>query len=382
MKCSVNRCRSLFASLSICLFLVVFQACGRAAVEESSEGIRVQGPGVPPHIAFACCEHGVEQMQSLFAQPGLIGFLRDLHATVAIPTLDFSRQRADIVRLLNQRGVPVVGWIILSSDQGSYLAADNAPQAAARVADFEKWTSDYGLRWAAVGLDIEPNFAEFAQLRNHRWSLFTKLLRRSLNGGRIVSARKAYSVLIDELRSRGYPVQIYQMPYIPAERSVHSSLPDRLLGTVDVRGDQDYLMLYTSFARPVGAGMIWSLGPHASGIAIGSTDGDLPPGTANGPLDWDEFSRDLIVASHFTSQIGVYDLEGCVRQNFLPRLLAMNWSQPVIIPAESVRRAARFGFVVRSALWIVSNLIYLAAAGLVLISWLLWRRRTRRKIVK
>ena len=130
MKCSVNRCRSLFASLSICLFLVVFQAWGRAAVEESSEGIRVQGPGVPLHIGFACCERGVEQMQSLFARPGLIGFLRDLHATVAIPTLDFSRQRADIVRLLNQQGVPVVGWIILSSDQGSYLAAANAPPNA------------------------------------------------------------------------------------------------------------------------------------------------------------------------------------------------------------------------------------------------------------
>jgi hypothetical protein len=198
-----------------------------------------------------------------------------------------------------------------------------------------------------------------------------------VNGGRIERAHKAYSTLIGEIRSHGYPVQIYQMPYIPAERSVHSSLPDRLLGTVDVRGDQDYLMLYTSYARPVGAGIIWSLGPNASGIAIGSTDGDTAAGTTSGPLDWNEFSRDLIVASHFTRQVGVYDLEGCVRQNFLPRLLAMNWNQSVIIPAESARRAARLGFIARSVLWIVSNLIYLILAGLLLIGWLLWRWRAK-----
>jgi hypothetical protein len=379
MKRSVNRCLSHFALLSVCLFLGACHVRNQAAAQESSGGIPVQGPGVAPHLAFACCDQSVEQMQALFAQPGVVSVLKELHATVAVPTLDFSPQRADVVRLLNQQGVPVVGWIVLSSEQGSFLTADNVSQAASRVAGFEKWTSDHDLKWVAVGLDIEPNFVELAQLRNHRWRLIATLLRRSLNGGRIVRARQAYSTLIDEIRSRGYPVQIYQMPYIPEERSMHSSLPDRLLGTVDVRGDQDYVMLYTSFARPVGAGMIWSLGPHAQDIAIGSTDGDAPPGIAGGPLDWNEFSRDLIVASHFTRQIGVYDLEGCVRQGFLPRLLTMNWSQSVIIPAESVRRAARLGFIVRSVLWIDSNLIYLLTTGLLLIGWLLWRRSIRKK---
>jgi hypothetical protein len=125
--------------------------------------------------------------------------------------------------------------------------------------------------------------------------------------------------------------------------------------------------------------MIWSLGPHAWGIGIGSTDGNSDAGTGSGPLDWNEFSRDLIVASHFTRQIGVYDLEGCVRQGFLPRLLAMDWGQSVVIPRESAQRAARVGFVARSILWIVSNLIYLVSAAFLLIGWLLWRRRARRK---
>ena len=338
----------------------------------------MQGPGVQPNLEFACCEHGVEQMQSLFDQPGLVGLLTSLKASVAIPTQDLSAQRASIVRLLNRQSIPVVGWIVLPQEQGYYLTADNAPQAAARVADFETWTRNYGLRWAAIGLDIEPNLAELVQLRDHKWRLISTLLARSVNLRRIGRARKAYSTLIDRIRSRGYPVQIYQMPYVPAERSVHSTLPDRLLGTVDVRGDQDYLMLYTSYARPVGAGMIWSLGPHAWGIGVGSTDGNNDPGTGNGPLDWNEFSRDLIVASHFTRQIGIYDLEGCVRQGFLPRVLAMDWGQSVVIPRESAHRAERFGFLARLILWIVSNLIYLASAASMLIVWMLWRRHARR----
>lgn len=64
--------------------------------------------------------------------------------------------------------------------------------------------------------------------------------------------------------------------------------------------------------------MISSLGANARAIAIGSVDGDTSPGTSNGPLDWNEFFRDLIVASHFTTQIGAYDLEGCVHKGFLP----------------------------------------------------------------
>ncbi len=350
---------------------------GILAAAQSSAGIRVQGPGVAPHIEFACCEHGVEEMQALFAQPGVIDLVKRLHASIAIPTSDFSPQRAEVVRSLNRQGVPVVGWILLSKEQGRYMTADNASQAALRVDAFERWSREYGLQWAAVGLDIEPNFGELTQLRNHRWRLIGTLLGRSLSGGRIAKARDEYARLVDEIRSRGYAVQTYQMPYVPAERSVHSSLLDRMLGTADVTGDQNYLMLYTSFARPIGAGMIWSLGPHAQAIAIGSTDGDAAPGTAGGPLDWNEFSRDLIVASHFTNQIGVYDLEGCVRRGFLPRLAAMNWSQSVTIPEEAVRRAKLVGLLARSALWVGSNLVFFIAAGLLILGWRLRRRHAR-----
>jgi hypothetical protein len=373
----------LSALLAALLFTGI---CPPAVASETAgsapAGIRVQGSGVPPQLGFACCDQGVEQMQALLADPEVIASLKDLHAQVAIPTLDFTPQRADAVHRLNQAGIPVIAWMELPEAQGFYLNADNAPEAAARVAAFEKWTNENNLRWVAVGLDIEPNFSEFSTLKGHRWRLVATLLRHSMDGERVARARQAYSLLIREIQSRGYPVQTYQMPFLPAERSAHSDLLDRLLGTVDVRGNEEYLMLYSSNARQVGAAMIWSLGRGAEAISVGSTDGDAPAGSGTGPLNWNEFSRDLIVASHFSKDIGIYNLEGCVRQGFLPRLKTMDWSQSVIIPGESVARTERLGRIIRIALWIGSHLLYFILAALLLIFWLAWRWRLRKKKFK
>jgi hypothetical protein len=318
-------------------------------------------------------------MQALFATPGLIEQLRDLHAWVAVAITDFSPERAVVVRQLNQEQIPAVGWIMLSSEDGVYMNAGNAPAAAARVEAFEKWTSDNNLHWTAVGFDIEPDFNEFSQLRQHEWHLITTLVSRSFDGQRIVRAQLAYAEIIGGLQSHGFPVQTYQMPYRPAERSTNTSLVDRLLGTVDVKGNIEYLMIYTNFARQAGAGMIWSLGPGEQGITIGVTDGPTPPGIGSGPLDWNEFSRDLIVAAHFTNHIGVYNLEGSVNQGFLPRLQAMDWNQSITIPAAQIARARRIRFLSHTVLLTLSYLPYLVITGILLLASFIRRRWLRRR---
>lgn len=104
-----------------------------AVAEDAAAGISVWGPGVPPQIGFACCDGSIEQMQALLVDREVIASLRDLHAEVAIPTLDFSPERAEVVRHLNQAGIPVVAWVELPKEEGFYLNTDNAPEAAARV---------------------------------------------------------------------------------------------------------------------------------------------------------------------------------------------------------------------------------------------------------
>lgn len=56
----------------------------------------------------------------------------------------------------------------------------------------------------------------------------------------------------------------------------------------------------------------------------------------------------------------------------------MDWSQSVIIPAESVRRAERLGLILRAVLWTASHALYFIAAIAALFAWLIWRWRIRK----
>jgi hypothetical protein len=357
---------------------ILVAAAVQTAALDAPAGIRVPGPGTRPEITFACCDQGAGPMQALFADPQLIPELKELDAGVAVAIEDFSPERAGVVRRLNQAGIPAIAWIVLPKEEGVYLNADNAPAAARRVSAFEEWTKENGLRWAAVGLDIEPNFAAFRALREHRLRLLGSLVKDGWNFPRMARAQRDYAALVAGLERDGFRVQTYQMPYVVAERREGSELADRLLGSVEVRGDEEYLMLYTGYARPAGAGLIWELGPGAQGIAIGSTDGMGAAGSGMGPLSWDEFSRDLIVASHFTRKVGVYNLEGCVWQGFLPRLIAMDWNAATVIPAQSVARAGRLGMMVRGLFWVSSHaLVLLCCAALLIVALLRYRRNRR-----
>jgi Kef-type K+ transport system membrane component KefB len=81
--------------------------------------------------------------------------------------------------------------------------------------------------------------------------------------------------------------------------------------------------------------------------------------------------------------IGVYSLEGCVRQGFMPKLKAMDWTQAVVIPAESLKKSAQSSKGIHAILWLGSHLLYFIAAFLLLAIWLVraivrWRRKKRK----
>jgi len=370
-----NRPAAFRIVLLACLVLVAALAAATATPPE----IRIEGSGVRPQLGFACCDQGIAPMQALFADHDVVAALHDLHAQVAVAIADFSPERAQVVRFLNQQQIPVIAGVTLQTKDGPYFNADDAAEAPAQFAAFEKWTRENGLRWDAVGLDIEPNFGELAALKNHRWRLITTLLRHSLDGKRIERAQVAYSALIRQIQAQGYSVLTFALPYIPVERKVHTTLLDRMLGVPDVEGNKNYVMIYTSYARSVRPAIFLDLGQSAQAITIGVTYGPPPAGSGFGPLNWEEFSGDLIVASHFTNQVGVYSLEGCVQQGFLPRLETMDWSASVAIPAASIARADRHVIIFEIALWTADHVFYLAAVAFLLVILLVWRRRVRKR---
>jgi hypothetical protein len=343
----------------------------------SSGDIRLSGENRdgPPHLVFAC-DGSTSELETLFSQPDVIPDLKALNAGIALALPDLSPDRARLVRQLNSAGIPVTAWLALPAERGYYLNASNAQEAATRFADFRTWTSTYDLRWAGVGLDIEPNIQEFAALRSSKWRLAWTLIKRYFDIDRVRRARESYASLIHEIQAHGYPVETYQFPFIADARRVHSTLLERLAGIVDVRGDREVLMIYTSFNKRLDSALIWVYGPEAQAIAVGVTSGsNATPRFA--PLNWEEFSRDLIVASHFTHVVGIYNLAGCVHHGFLPRLRTMNWDQSVDISAESIRKVTQLRARIQRVIWLTSHLPYFAVAILIAIIWTLawWKRK-------
>lgn len=364
------------ALASAAIFL--FPAGAYDPTAASSGDVRVSPGATPPYLVFAC-DGSTSDLESTFAQPGVIDDLKSLHAGVALDVSDMSADRARLVHRLNLAGIPVSAWLTLPNAQGHYLNSSNAPEAAAQFAEFEKWTAAYSLRWTDVGLDIEPSIQDFGAVKQgSKWKLISTLAARYFDAARVRRATIAYSALIREIQSHGYRVLTYQFPFIADARAVHSTLLERLAGILDLKSDQEVLMTYSSFNHKLDSSVIWVYGPSAQAIAVGSTMGsDSDPHFV--PLNWDEFSRDVKVANHFSHTVGVYNLAGCIRQGFLSRLKTVNWSEPVTIPAESVRKAMQFRSRVQRVLWIASHLLYFIAAILIAVAWIFaaWLRRRR-----
>ncbi len=333
-----------------------------------------------PKLTFAC-ELEPSRLQELFAQPEVLDFLVSSGSAVALGLMDLSSERAEVVRRLNEASVPVTAWLLLPKEEGYWFNLDNHAQAVARYEAFLDWTRESGLQWARVGLDIEPDLHSVQMLVNRRLEGAQRMMRHTLNNSRLQHGAQAYHDLVQRIKADGYEVEAYQFFFILDERMTKSDLLQRLTGTISLPDvDHEVLMLYSSFTRPWGQGVLWSYGRQAQGIGVGSTGGgvELQGSLDTRPLNWAELQTDLLLACQNTDEIFIFSLEGCVEQGFLPLISEMNWQQQVPIPAYEIVRVENLRKILRRILWlsarpawILFGLAMLVAGGTLL------RRRTR-----
>ena len=332
-----------------------------------------------PNLTFFC-ELQAEDLQALFANPAPLEDLRALQARLSLGILDFSTERAEVVRRLNEAGIPVTAWLLLPEEEGYWFNLDNAAQARARYEAFRGWTSGQGLKWAGVGLDIEPDLREQRQFANSAWPLLGQTFKRIFANRRFSRAQAAYKDLAKMIRSDGFVLETYQLPMIQDERKVHSSLLRRTLGLVDIPADREVWTLYSSLFRPYGIGYLWSYAPEAQAIGIGSTGGGMSSGIGDPrPLTWEEFARDLRLAWYWTDHLYIFSLEGCQRQGFLERLKAFGWDFPIFFPDEQAEVVNRWRSGLQAVLWLSRHLKTMIISG-VLSVWIVksvrrWLRR-------
>jgi hypothetical protein len=361
------------------LALAALAAAG-APAQPAAKVMRIAGPGHEPQLFFACCNQGIRAAESITEDPAVLASLRKLHAGIALAVPDLNPERAGIVQRLNSAGIPVSAWIQVPGEKGPYVHDGDVAETQAAVANFEAWTALNHLRWQAVGLDIEPDFGALSRLKSHPLRLVGLMAERWFDRARVVRARAAYAGLIRQMQAQGYSVQTCQFPFIVPERRMHSTLLERLLGIVDVRGDQEAVMLYTSYAPGEGAGIVTELGPHAQAIVLGVTQNDPAAGAMGKPLEWETLSDELIVAAHFAPTVGVFNLEGCVEHGFLARIQSLDWSRPVIIPAKQMQQARRRVQMACALVWAGTWVPGIVLASVLLLAFAVWKRRRRRPV--
>lgn len=334
-----------------------------------------------PHLTFFC-ELETPVLKALFSVPD-IAYLGELNASISLGILDFSLERAEIVRRLNQSGVPVVAWLLLPKSQGYWFNIDNVDDAVRRYEEFREWTAANDLKWDGVGLDFEPDISlieEFGHLSVSKWRLARRFLRQSLNHRRLRRARKIYCDLVLQIKSDGYRVDSYQFPFMIDERKSRSTTLQRTTGILDLPVDREVLMLYSSFFRPYGAGVIWSYGSEAKSIAVGSTGGGVDLGLLETrPVSWDELARDLRLAWVYTDDIHIFSLEGCIRQGFLAKLKDFRVDAPIYDPDELGKRVDAWRAALQAGLWITTNPLLILSVGVGVALLIAWLKRLGKK---
>jgi hypothetical protein len=337
-----------------------------------------------PRITFFC-ELDATVLQALFTLPDLVT-LGELNAGISLGILDLSAERAEVVRRLNEASIPVVAWLHLPKAGEPWQNLESCQEAIQCYRNFQTWTAQYNLQWEGVGLDFEPNLAivqEIMDLKANHLRLLKNLAGRAYNIRKYSQTRKTYRALVAQIQADGYQVESYQFPIVVDERRFPSSTLQRLIGILDIPVDKEVLLLYSSFVRPYGSGVIWSYGQRAQSIAVGSTGGGVVTRgerslLETSPLTWEELVRDLRLAWVYTDDIYVYSLEGCVRQGYLNRLKTFEWDQPILEPVEAAVQVDAWRQTLGSALWIIAHPLVVVTGFLGILLFLRWLRRLRR----
>ena len=313
------------------------------------------------------CELRAHELKKLFEDRFVFDDLKTLNAGISLGILDMSPERANVVKKLNRLGIPVTAWLLLPEEQGYWFNLGNHAEATARYQAFKVWSEENQLEWAAVGLDIESDINEMKQFTDERGAIIQKALKRLRDTKAYRVAKKAYEALVAQIHADGYLVESYHFPLIVDDRDAGSTVLQRMAGLVDVAVDREVLMLYSSFFRPHGHSVLWSYAQHAQAIGIGNTGGGVQAGALeNVPyLTWDEFATDLRLARRSGKPIYVFSLEGCVTQEFLPRLVTFDWQAEVDVPKTKLVSAGRSSL--QGLLWVIERpLVVLAGlAGVI-----------------
>jgi hypothetical protein len=270
---------------------------------------------------------------------------------VCMAIRDTSDLRAEVVRQLNRRRIPVVAWIV--PDEHTAARDYRMHDAAAfseRYQHIHQWSVAQGLRWDAIGIDIEPDIRDTVRFGDDPKVDYQTLIQRFGNRWHIDEATTQYQSVMTRIHADGYHSESYEVPFVRDDRVSQSTVARRLLGLPNLAAHHTVVRLCSSAARPYGPGLIATYAPEYSAVIIGTVDGG---DDANHPLSLAELLRDVAhVAACGVKRIYITEMAHIFANGWHEHIAQPTWwRQPLPVADENHRQVARMRAGLRALLW-------------------------------
>jgi len=264
---------------------------------------------------------------------------------------DFSPLRAELVRRLNRARIVVVAWIVRDEhDSVRDYRMHDAALVGERYREFLQWSTQHGLGWDAIGIDIEPDIRDAVRFGDQPSVDVNTLVRRIADRWHLDAATADYATVVTQMRTDGFAVESYEIPFVRDDRVSGSTIARRLLGLPDLAADRTVIQLYSSNVRPYGPGLIATYAPESSSVLIGSIAAD----GHNRPLNENELLRDLgHVAACGVTHIYIADMQAVYAlPGVADVIVAQAWRNQTLPPTDEVHhQVSRMRAGVRALLW-------------------------------
>jgi hypothetical protein len=268
------------------------------------------------------------ELVQLFKDSTLIPNLQAIHGEIRMGTLDLTSERAGIVKKLNEAGIPVVAWVVLTEEDGYFSNSINADLSKKRYQEIKNWANQNQLKFKAIGFDfeIDMNDLKLAKLNPLKlvYKMFTRLYDDDNN---LKLAKLKYDTLMAQVKADGYAVEGYYMPYINDEVANGTSSIQKMARFIRYETGNDIPMLYSSL-NGNGDGMLKLYGAdiHLYAAGLGSTGGGID---TSGLLTYERLVHDMNVAFKTVKEVHIFSLEGAVKSGMLSKLLSYKYDSTV-----------------------------------------------------
>jgi hypothetical protein len=310
-----------------------------------------------PRLTFFC-EVKKENL-SMVSDPNTIKMLAEMNAAVSVAMMDYSKERADFIKLLNLNNIKTTAWLLVNHTYGYWANLNNVNQIESMYIRLKKWGGKHNVTWSSIGLDLEIDLSEITPLEHLNWRpWFDNIKKRYYNRDYIEDAKKNYTRLVQQIKADNYNIESYIFPFIHDERKLNNTFFQTMFAVPDIVNITNEIpMLYTS-GLPKGKGFLKSYGKNARAVAVGSTGGDPMDSPIPAPYEnWELLRDDLLYAYHFlTPDIYIYSLQGSVKRNFVQKIHALDWSKP--LKPGTIKKYDAQSFIVTLMRQIVKAIVY------------------------